>query len=238
MATTRKFKSAKNNQAINAFLDIVAGSVRVGSLNAMQKIAARGIETLTRHVATFGDYTGEMINSYQAAVLTNGKLVKEGKYLHEGAFTARGQVRGETAYEHVFKGPKGDIRVITSYGTTKNAISYKSADRKGRSVALRNDPYRRVNPEVKQSIRMPRGRHYQGFGRDLTGLKTRTPSVQTGIEVVFSNPTPYAKTVMERNRGSHVMPIGGAMEIVGRNAFVSITGAEIRKVVQRAKRKK
>lgn len=233
MATTRKFKSAKNNQAINAFLDIVAGSIQVGSNRAMRKVAERGIDTLVNHVATFGDYTGEMINSYQAAILKNGKLPVGG-----GAFTISGELRGTTTYESSFRGRKGDVRLITSYGKTTNAISYKSVDRKGRSVPLRNDPKRNVNPAVAKSIRMPRGKHYQGYGRDVTDIRTYNPSMKIGIEVVFNNPTPYAHHVMENNPGSHVMPLGGAMRIIDKSTLITLTDSEIHKVVQRAKRSK
>lgn len=231
MATTRKFKSAKNNQAINAFLDVVVGAVRTGSNQAMQKIAQRGIDTLVRHVASFGDYTGEMINSYQAAILKNGNLPKGG-----GAFTTSGELRGTTTYERQFRGPKGDIKLITSYGKTTNPISYKSVDRKGRSVAFRNDPKRNVNPDVAQSIRMPRHKHYQGFGRDITAIRSYNPTMKIGYEVVFNNPTPYAQHVMENNRGSHVMPIGGSMVLLNRGTLVTITDSELMKAIQRAKR--
>lgn len=244
MATTRKFKTAKNNQAINAFLDVVVGSVRVGSLNAMQKIADRGIETLVKHVATFGDYTGELINSYQAAILRNGKLPRNG-----GAFTMGGQLRGVSAYENKFRGARKDIRLVTSYGRAHNKISYKRATtpsvskktgkpigKRTNSVAFRDDPDRSVNPNVADTIRMPRSRHYQGFGRDLTDLRTYNPTMKVGVEVVFNNPTPYALHVIENNEGSHVLPVGAASVLINRGALFTLTDSEIRKVVERAKR--
>lgn len=245
MATTRKFKTARNNQAINAFLDLVVGSVQVGSLNAMQKIANRGIQTLVKHVATFGDYTGEMINSYQAAILKNGKLP------HGGSFTMSGQLSGASTYESTFRGPRGDVRLITSLGKAHNAISYaratkpgispktgKEIQKKTNSIALRDDPTRRVNPNVSPTIKMPKTKHYQGYGRDITDLRTYSPRMKVGIEVVFNNPTPYAQHVMENNEGSHVMPLGEASVIVPHGALFTLTDAEIHKVIQRAKRYK
>lgn len=236
MATTRKFKPAKNNQAINAFLDIAVGAVRVGSMRSMQKIADRGIDTLTKHVASFADYTGEMINSYQAAILTNGKLPRGGN------FNMSGQLVGKTTHGlNTFLGPRGEIRLLTSYETTNNEISYKRVRVKNQvinRVAKRNDPNRSVNPESNDTIRMPRSKHYQGFGRDITQIRTYTPTARFGMEVVFNNPTPYAKTVMENNPGSHVMPIGQASAIVNKSVLTSVTSSEIEKVVKRAKQRK
>lgn len=235
MATTRKFKSGKNNEAINAFLDIVAGSVQVGSMRAMQKIADRGIKTLTTEVASFADYTGEMINSYQAAILKDGKLP------YGGSFTMSGQLYGEPLYSYqrnnVYRGSRRDIRLLTSYGRVSNGISYKSIDREGRSIAKRDDSRRRVNPKSKLSIRMPRGRHYQGYGRDITSIRAFTPQAKIGFTVVFNNPTPYAIHVMNNNLGSHVMPIGRASVITPRGVLATLTEGEIYKVVKRYKRR-
>lgn len=238
MATTRKFKTARNSQAINAFLDIITGAIRVGSLNAMQKIADRGITTLTTEVASFGDYTGEMINSYQAAILKDGKLPHGGK---RSDFNMSGFLRPNKLYSYnpqsVYIGGKREIRLITSFGRVTNRIAYKSAGRKGRSVSLRNDPNRRVNPLVAETIRMPQKKHYQGYGRDLTAIRAFTPQAKIGYTVVFNNPTPYARKVMDDNFGSHVMPIGRASVIVPHGVLVTLTEGEISKVVNRAKRK-
>lgn len=213
----------------------------------MQRIANRGIETLVRQ-ATFGDYTGELINSYQAAILKNGKLP------YGGDFTMTGQLYGEPLYSYernsVYKGPNKDIRLITSFGRAHNEISYKKATvvgkskktgkpikKKTNSIALRNDPNRKVNPNVAETIRSPKTTHYQGFGRDITELRTYTPHMKIGFEVVFNNPTPYAAEVMS-HAGSRVMPIG-ASTILTRNdgAMLNLTQAEIWKVVERYKQR-
>ena len=85
---------------------------------------------------------------------------------------------------------------------------------------------------------MPKSKHYQGFGRDITMIRTYSPTVKIGYETVFSNPTPYTMHVIENNEGSHVLPIGAASVIMDKGTLFSITESEIHKVVQRAKRYK
>lgn len=225
----RNYKNAKGNKAINEFLETVVGAVSSGSLNAMQKVARRGVENLVKNVATFSDYTGVLINSYQAAIIVNGQWAVGGDFNMSGDVIAS---RGRNE----FRNSKRSARLITSYdidGTTP--ISFKTIRGKGTSFAKR----KRRNPNSKSSIpnryqRHQAGKVYKGYGRDMTSLRTHTPASSLGIEVLFSNPTPYANHVARNNAGSIVMPVGGAARMLPRGVVVSITDAEIYRAVRRA----
>ncbi len=65
----RNYKNVRGNTAINQFLGVAVGAVTSASLRAMQKVARRGVDNLVNNVAKFSDYTGVLINSYQAAIL-------------------------------------------------------------------------------------------------------------------------------------------------------------------------
>ncbi len=218
----KNYKNVRGNTAINQFLGVAVGAVTSASLRAMQKVAYRGVDNLVNNVAKFSDYTGVLINSYQAAILVNGNLDTLGRWY----------------YLNEFRNAKRSIRMITSYhksGTTP--ISFKTINNKGTSFARR----KQRNPNSKPSIenrykRKTVGDMYKGYGRDLTTLRTYSPASSLGIEVVFSNPTPYAKHVAEQNAGSVVMPIGVAAINLPMGTVLAITDSEIWRAVSRAKR--
>lgn len=234
-ARNKYFKDGrkKNNKAINEFLGEVVGAVTVGTASSMRKVAQRGIQRLVNNVAGFSDYSGMLINSYQAAILTRGKLRTNApsRYGYKGDFDLNGNVAMGHMKQGEFKNASGGTVVMTSYranGTTK--ISRKDG---GRLIRKRR------NPESKEPLNriIPGKILYEGHGWDLTKIKSYTPSVREGIEVVFDNPTPYAEHVHKKNEGSTVMPMGMA-DIVSRGSMVSITTQEIRKAVKNAKTRK
>lgn len=241
-ANKRYYKDARkqNNKAINEFLGEVVGAVRTGSLNAMQKIAARGLDVLVNKVAGFSDYTGLMINSYQAAIIDNGRSIYGGE-IKEGAFQVGGHymegllLGGDN--KNVFRNGKKSIRLLTSKGIRGTTpISLKRPKKNNRNVNYAVYKKRKgrnpqsapvVVSQFTQNLNI-----YQGFGRDLTGLKGLYQTGK-GIQVIFRNPTPYALEVQYNNEGSDVMP-GGLLGV----PYVSITTQEIRKAVKNAKTRK
>lgn len=235
MARSKKyFKDGrrKNNQAINEFLGDIVGTVTVGSAASMRKIAQRGIQRLVNNVASFSDYSGVLINSYQAAIITNGRLKTKApsRYGYKGDFDMSGNVAAGHMRQGEFKNASGGTVVMTSYG----ADGATKISRKGGSIKIR----KRRNPRSLEILkRKKRKVRYEGYGWDLSRIKSYTPSVKEGIEVVFDNPTPYAEEVHQKNEGSIVMPIGVA-DIVNRGLVVSITTQEIQKAVKNAKTRK
>lgn len=249
MVKTRNFKG-RNQEAINEFLDACVGAVRVASLEGAQKIAKRGVQQLVNQTATFGDYTAVLVNSYQAVILQNGQLKTRGRGNGPIDFDRNGNFKNSVGdfpgnkgdlssgfSGHAFRGGNGYI-FYTSLGMTKNKISFKTVNNKGVSVRRRESSDHPVNPLSKETIRLDRrksGRTYEGYGRDMTTIRTYTPRLQFGIEIVFNNPTPYAVRVQEHNKGSRVMPLG-ATQIAPRGLMVSITAAELYNAVRKAQR--
>lgn len=243
MATPRRYrrnyKSGRNQKVTNEFISDIVGAVRVGSASAMRKIAQRGIDRLVNSVAGFSDYTKVLINSYQAAVFTKGKLDTNPNY-HRGMGAFRGDFdsSGEAnrSYGNVFRNRRGGIVLITSYNS-RNPITFKTVKNKGKAFPIT----KRRNPKSKESIRnrYRRGARgpYLGYGRDMSKLRAYTPKVRLGYEVVFDNPTPYAEHVQQNNKGSRVMPVGTS-SMITRGMAVSITSSEIYNTVRKAQQQK
>lgn len=232
----RSFKPAKNNKAINEFLTDIVGAVTVGGVNAMRKIAQRGIHRLVNNVAGFSDYTGVLINSYQAVLFQKGKIKGIG-----GDFDARGNAINRSSFgndHNKYRNARGGIVMVTSYkadGATP--ISFWTEGRKGTSIALR----KRRNPASKGKIRnryrKGQQRPYKAYGHEISKLRGYSPSTRVGYEVVFDNPAPYAEFVQKNNPGSTVMPIGLA-NIMPRDLAISISDNEIQKAVRNARTRK
>lgn len=232
----RSFKSAKNNRAINEFLTDIVGAVTVGGANAMRKIAQRGIKRLVNNVAGYSDYTGVLINSYQAVLFQKGKIKGVG-----GDFDANSNALNKSSYgnaHNIYRNARGGIVMVTSYkadGTTP--ISFWTEGRKGTSIALR----RRRNAASKERIRnrykKGQQRPYKAYGHELSSLRGYSPSTRVGYEVVFDNPAPYAEFVQKNNPGSTVMPMGVA-NIMPRELAISISDNEIQKAAKNAKTRK
>lgn len=234
MAIKRTYKNTReNNRAINEFLGTVVGAVRSGSLNAMQKIARRGIDTLVNKVATFSDYTGVLINSYQAAVVVNGNWGTGNNFNGSGDVIAKGS-------GNEFRNGQKSVRLVTSYGVVGTTpISFRTIGNAKESFAKRKER----NPKSAATIpnrykTRHQGSSYKGYGRDITAIKAYMPAQNLGIEVIFNNPTPYANTVNETNAGSTVMPLGGAAQILPAGTAIAITDSEIWRAVRRYQQKR
>ena len=237
MAKLRSYKK-QNEREINRFLSNIITPTMQGTRNAMITIAQRGIDRLVNNVAGFSDYTGVLINSYQAAILSKGKFNFKGRG-HGGDFDAIGQTIRPYRVEgkNRFKNASGGTVLMTSYGVDgTTGISFWTEGRHGRTIARR----KLRNKRSKASIRnywKKRSKEYQGYGLKTSNIRSYTPTVRLGYEVVFDNPAPYAKTVQENNEGSRVMPTGIA-NIMNRSLAISITTNEIIKAHRRIKKRR
>ena len=237
MAKLRSYKK-QNEREINRFLSNIITPTMQGTRNAMITIAQRGIDRLVNNVAGFSDYTGVLINSYQAAILSKGKFNFKGRG-HGGDFDAIGQTIRPYRVEgkNQFKNASGGTVLMTSYGVDgTTGISFWTEGRHGRTIARR----KLRNKRSKASIRnywKKRSKEYQGYGLKTSNIRSYTPTVRLGYEVVFDNPAPYAKTVQENNEGSRVMPTGIA-NIMNRSLAISITTNEIIKAHRRIKKRR
>jgi hypothetical protein len=240
----RRYKGAQE-KALNEFLNEIIGVTSTGSRRAMVAMAQRGIRRLVNNVAGFSDYTGVLINSYQAALYSRGKFQFSG---------GRGGLRGREGYKgdfyhtgdpirnygNTFRSSTGSAILFTSYGigpkgTKDNPISFKTVKNKGESI---EKSYGR-NSSSKETIPnrwKRRPKEYLGYGRKTANVKSYNPSVKLGFEVVFDNPTPYAMKVHKENKGSTVMPVGTS-QIMGRGLAFSITSQEIGRELYKAKRR-
>lgn len=244
MAKARNYKG-QNEKELNKFLSDIIGATNQGSRRAMVAIAQRGIHRLINNVAGFSDYTGVLINSYQAAILTRGKFnYKYGS--RTGDFDARGQglrrqnnpFNPKGYSDNVFKNGRGSTILLTSFRTSGTTpISFWTEGRKGTKIIKRKGR----NPRSKPFIRnrwSKRTKEYQGFGMKTEGLRSYNSNVRVGYEVIFDNPAPYAESVQKHNDGSRVMPTGVA-NIMNRGLALSITSSEIsREFIKRNKKRK
>lgn len=232
----RSFKSAKNNKAINEFLTDIVGAVTVGGANAMRKIAQRGVKRLVNNVAGYSDYTGVLINSYQAVLFQKGKIKGVG-----GDFDANSNALNKSSYgnaHNIYRNARNGIVMVTSYktdGTTP--ISFWTEGRKGTSIALRIRRNAASKERIRNRYRKGQQRPYKAYGHELSKLRGYSPSTRVGYEVVFDNPAPYAEFVQKNNPGSTVMPMGVA-NIMPRELAISISDNEIQKAIRNAKTRK
>lgn len=237
MAKRRSYKK-RNEREINAFLSDIITPTMMGTRNAMLTIAQRGINRLVNNVASFSDYTGVLVNSYQAAIISKGKFNFKGRG-PGGDFDAIGQTRRPYRVQgkNQFKNASGGTVLMTSYGVEgATDVSFWTEGRHGQSIARRKQ---RKNKRTKASIRnywKKRTKEYQGYGLKTTNIRSYVPSIKWGYEVVFDNPAPYAQFVQEHNDGSVVMPMGVA-NIMNRGLALSITTNEIIKAHKRKKRR-
>lgn len=237
MAKLRSYKK-QNEREINRFLSNIITPTMQGTRNAMITIAQRGITRLVNNVAGFSDYTGVLINSYQAAILSKGKFNFKGRG-SGGDFDAIGQTIRPYRVEgkNQFKNSSGGIVLMTSYGVDgTTGISFWTEGRQGRTIARRKWRNKRSKASIRNYWKK-RSKEYQGYGLKTSNIRAYTPTVRLGYEVVFDNPAPYAKTVQEINEGSRVMPTGIA-NIMNRGLAVSIATNEIIKAHRRIKKRR
>lgn len=217
--TSRNKNKAANVKWTKTFVNETIGACYSGSARAMQRIAERGLDNLVNRVPTFSDYSGLMINSYNAVIIEKLSYAQRG-----------GHKFGNT---NKFQDAGRNIRFMTSWGlpgTTPVELAHKKDDyymeiRKRRASDAEN--FRRDSPEDK-AVKREAYRSRKGFGYDISAAIARSGRVQSGIEVVFSNPTPYAEHVTTEN-GHRVMPANSTITIMPPAMIVSITDREVQK---------
>lgn len=237
MAKLRSYKK-QNEREINRFLSNIITPTMQGTRNAIITIAQRGVTRLVNNVANFSDYTGVLINSYQAAILSKGKFNFKGRG-SGGDFDAIGQTIRPYRVEgkNQFKNASGGTVLMTSYGVDGTTdISFWTEGRHGRSIARRKQRNKRSKASIRNYWKK-RSKEYQGYGLKTSNIRAYTPTVRLGYEVVFDNPAPYAQTVQENNDGSRVMPTGIA-NIMNRGLAISITTNEIIKAHRRIRKRR
>jgi hypothetical protein len=147
------------------------------SRSTIQQAGAIGLKKLVRG-AGFNDYTGKMINSYQAAILTKGGIEER---------MARAK-NTETTEKGINSTGRNPI-LMTSYGlpgTTE--ISHENRTRAGFRIRKRRDGGE--SPEVRRGhiVNGKMEKSYgSGYGQYITRIKGIAPPISQGYWLVFDN---------------------------------------------------
>lgn len=195
MATTKNnsYLTARNNRAVKGFVNDIAITMVSFSRSTIQQAGDIGLKKLVRG-AGFNDYTGKMINSYQAAILTKGGI--------EERIARQNQLGRTVNVSHLGVKPvRGNSRVpilMTSYGIKGTSdITHKQVSThvtttgkpmKGFPMHKRRDGGE--SPEVRRShsINGKRENTYsKGFGMDITRIRGIAPPISSGYWLVFDN---------------------------------------------------
>ena len=143
--------------------------------------------------AGFNDYTGKMINSYQAAILTKGGIEERIAKQTNAGRTVSFSHLGSNATRVNSRIPI----LMTSFGLPGTiAISHKATsytNAKGASLKgpkMRNRRDGGESPEVRhwgQINNGPESKFPKGFGGKITHLKGIAPPISSGYWLVFDN---------------------------------------------------
>ena len=210
MATTKKFNinsgdwtvfsqrnrgnilAAKNSKAVKEFLSDVKAVMHGFSRSTITQAGRIGLRKLVNR-AGFNDYTGKMINSYQAAILTKGGIEERIAKQTSAGRTVTFNNLGSNATRVNSKIPI----LMTSYGLPGTIeISHKSTkytnskgeEYKGPKIRNRRDGGE--SPEVRrwgQINNGPESKFPKGFGHVITHLKGIAPPIKSGYWLVFGN---------------------------------------------------
>lgn len=245
-------KVRKRNEAIiNSFIGGIAYAAGAASELSMHSIARMGLRTLVDE-AYFNDYTGVLINSYQAAVLSKGRVGyggdfagyvgRYGEQVIEAMRRRKAELKNDVlngGFAHYdIPGKKGDFipQLYTSYGvdayadiksnvsrTTPRYVPQSAKDetaranfRAARIVSMKSEgnkqkriPVRKIRTsKYAESIkyrgdfvRQTRSRFPNGYGRDISRIRSARTNERNGVYVIFDNPTPYAAVVHNSRKG-------------------------------------
>lgn len=192
--------TARNNRAVKGFVNDIAITMTSFGRSTIQQAAKIGLRHLV-HEAGFNDYTGKLVNSYQAAILTKGGIEERVKYQ-----TGRGRtvIESERGIQKLGR-PNGTPIVMTSYGIegtskihhrTKIGTNRSGRTYKGFPMQKRRDGGE--SPEIR-GMKKVWGRnesaYSKGFGAYMTRIKGIAPPISSGYWLVFDNPAPYAQSV-------------------------------------------
>lgn len=196
MATTRNNSAlaAKNSRAVLKFMSAVTGTMVSFSRSTIQQAAKIGLQHMV-HEAGFNDYTGKMINSYQAAILTKGGLEERVSRRFHIPLSDISEVEIPNKITGL-NGGRIPI-MLTSLGMPgvtdihhrqKNGVTRSGKPMKGFPMQTRRDGGE--SPEIRKShsINGRREREFrEGFGSYITRIKSIAPPIAKGYWLVFDN---------------------------------------------------
>ncbi len=227
----RKQSSANNKvRVVRAFETDLRDNVRRSMTSSLIYVAPKMLQAVVNQ-AGFSDYTGVLINSYMAGMFVNGKYAPDIKGLAlPGSWV--GSPRG------LWSSSDPEVRTIRIRKGRPYVYSMREFVKKnGKNTKLwlrRHTRERSSNVHWlinKRTYRNPASTEFMkfnesefssiGYGRNLSVLKSCTPSLKRGTEIIIANGAPYAKRVQESHAGSNVMPNG----ISG--AYVSVVKNEL-----------
>lgn len=193
MATTRNNSAiaAKNSRAVRNFTSAVTGTMVSFSRSTIQQAAKIGLQHMV-HEAGFNDYTGKMINSYQAAILTKGGLeerVSRRFHIPIGEVSIPNKISGLSGGRiPILLTSLGMPGVTDIHHRQKNAVTRSGKQMKGFPMQTRRDGGE--SPEIRKShsINGRREREFrEGFGSYITRIKSIAPPIAQGYWLVFDN---------------------------------------------------
>lgn len=201
MATTRTNSAlaAKNSRAVRDFTSAVTGTMVSFSRSTIQQAAKIGLQHMV-HEAGFNDYTGKMINSYQAAILTKGGLEERVSRRFHIPLTDIAMV----GIPNKIAGLNGGrIPILMTSRDLKRAKAVDIPDishKQRRGVTQSGKPMKGFpmqtrrdggeSPEIRKShsINGRREREFrEGFGSYISRIKSIAPPIAQGYWLVFDN---------------------------------------------------
>lgn len=204
MATTRNngMLTAANSAAIRNFKDRVARTIHHTCVGTINDVMTVGLQKMVNE-AGFNDYTGKLINSYQAAAISAGgiesRLARTGaKVTHLGdVIEQRGFHSKAVSYSKIpiFRtsfGMPGTTQIshrgeyVEINGKRKFAFRMRNRRDSGESPELRKAGY--IDGKREKSFN-------HGFGDDITKLKGIAAPFSHGYWIVFTNGHPLANIV-------------------------------------------
>ena len=193
MATTRNNSAlaVKNSRAVRNFTSAVTGTMVSFSRSTIQQAAKIGLQHMVNE-AGFNDYTGKMINSYQAAILTKGGLeerVSRRFHIPIGEVSIPNKISGLSGGRiPILLTSLGMPGVTDIHHRQKKGVTRSGKPMKGFPMQTRRDGGE--SPEIRKShsINGRREREFrEGFGSYITRIKSIAPPIAQGYWLVFDN---------------------------------------------------
>lgn len=191
-------------------------NVRASATSSLIYVAPKMLQAVVNQVG-FSDYTGVLVNSYMAGMFVNGKYAGDMSNIGLPG-VQQGNPRA------VWSSAEPDVKTISikkgrPYIRSKNKFVMNN----GRKTGLHLYEHTRERSGNvhwlinKRTYRNPRSPEFipfkkeefspTGYGRNLSILKSCTPTLRRGTEIIITNGAPYAKRV-QNQKGSNVYPKG------------------------------
>ena len=182
--------TAQNSRAMSNFKQLLTASMVSFSRSTINQAAQIGLRQIVNNVG-FNDYTGKLINSYQAAILTKGGL-EERLQRRFGEVFDDSVPLGQTGLHPRALGVRSGRNPImyTTTGITK--IHHETVERGngGRGFKMRKRRDGGESPGVRR-MHIVNGRFErdfpEGFGHLVTRIKGIAPPIKSGYWLVFDN---------------------------------------------------